>query len=47
MALQKDGPDVEWEGAKHICKDYVNKGNINYDVELVYGCPGKQHIVYM
>ena len=41
ITLQEDGPDIKWEDAKRIFKNCVDKGNINYDVELVYGCPGK------
>ena len=41
ITLQEDGPDIKWEDAKRIFKNCVGKGNINYDVELVYGCPGK------
>ena len=47
ITLQEDGPDIKWEDAKRIFKNCVDKGNINYDVELVYGCPGKLVFVYM
>lgn len=39
--LQENGPDVEWSDAKRICNNYVNKGNVNFHLELVYGCAGK------
>lgn len=40
LMLQENGPDLKWDNAKRICKSYVNKGNANFDLALVYGCAG-------
>jgi len=39
--LQENGPDLNWDDAKRICDNYVNKENVNYELKLVYGCAGK------
>ena len=42
--MQENGPDLNWNDATQICNSCVNKGNVNFDLEMIYGCVGKQDV---
>ena len=41
IIFQENNSNFTWTTAKRICNNSINKENVNFDLELVYGCAGK------